>query len=382
MKRKSFYKIFNIIFIFLLCTGVLGLFREQRNTELIAEMENRKITDFPVVNFSSRDFFQQFEQWFSDRILGRKDLIRFWSSLNGKVFNVLISHDIIQGKNGFFFSPFNLEHEIVDKGEKFTQLEKINSLCKENNARFIFFIAPHSEWILGEHLPDKYTPVNMEEVEGELRQALDESNIEYCLIGSKIQKLDLATRNSMYYRGDYHWNEKGAHFASKELLNELQLSDKMNLPVYYKKGNSTADIYTKKIGWEPIRSEYEIPWSDKFTENIREECYINGQLNREFMNGHRGECVYYNPEAKHKKRMLILGDSFFTAMSRYLIQDVETIIYAHNMDVSKPKENIDINWLIKEYNPDIVVYEKMGAFFYSYNYEGIFKYWKKLEQGM
>ena len=114
MKRSVAYKAVGSFFIFLLLLPNIGLFRENRNRELIGEIENRVINPRPTARLFSASYFDQFEGWFNDRLLGRKDMIRFWAILNGKLFKVLISKEIAQGNNGYLFIPFNLTDKRED----------------------------------------------------------------------------------------------------------------------------------------------------------------------------------------------------------------------------------------------------------------------------
>ena len=63
-------------------------------------------------------------------------------------------------------------------------------------------------------------------------------------------------------------------------------------------------------------------------------------------------------------------------MQEYLLQDVERIVELHNSYISRPKKSIDIEYLLNTYKPDVVLYEKMGAFFYNNRYDEIFNNYK------
>ena len=133
MCRRTLYKVISFIFVLILIIPCTGILREKRNVELIAEMENRTISGKPSATLFSAKFFSEVEEWFNDRLLGRKDLIRLWSSVNGKLFNTLISKEIVMGKDGFLFFPFYLNDKIVDQEQKVETLVKIKELCKEND---------------------------------------------------------------------------------------------------------------------------------------------------------------------------------------------------------------------------------------------------------
>lgn len=138
-KNRLLYKVLSVFFVVLLIAPCFGLLRENRNRELIGEMENRMINQKPNARMFSAKYFAQFEAWFNDRILGRKQLIRGWSAINGKLFNVLVSGEIAQGKDGFLFMPFNVVDKVIDIDPKLETLKKIDNLCKTHNATFVVY---------------------------------------------------------------------------------------------------------------------------------------------------------------------------------------------------------------------------------------------------
>lgn len=341
-------------------------------------MENRRIATKPVSTVFSSNFFKEFEAWYNDRILGRKNLIRLWSSVNGKLFNVLISKEVVLGKDGYLFQVFNLSRDLVDEQEKLNVLKDINDLCKSKNIRFTVFIVPPSEWVFPELLPEKYTPVDLENIELNTSEFLKQEKIDYCFISNDILEESFSERKSMYYVGDSHWNAKGAYYGAKKLLKHLSLDSTINSEIYYKQEISYGDIYTKKIGWDPIKSVVDVPWSDRFTENVIRQCNIEGTMLDGVIDGasQKGEVIYTNSNAGNKIKVLILGDSFYNAMWKYVSQDVSTVIFSHNCDVTAPKTSINITKMIERYQPDMVVYEKVGSNFYEHTFIPVFGYYE------
>lgn len=375
--NKLLYKVLSGFFIVLLAVPCFGLLREKRNRELIGEMENRSINPKPSAKMFSAKYFTQLEAWFNDRILGRKELIRGWSSANGKLFKVLVSKEVAQGKDGFLFMPSNVVDKVIDSEQKLAMLKRINAACKTNNAKFVVFMAPHGEWALGELLPEKYKAVDLLTLDNKLDAELDKAGIAHISVNNALGRLSLAERKTMYYPGDYHWNSKGAFWAAKKILNALGAAEKINSPVSYIQEKSVGDIYTRKVGWPDIISTVDKPWNDNFVEKFEQSYTIAGitkqaQPEEKMKYTHSGEEIYKNLSATHKVKLLVLGDSFAGPLNKYLLQDIENVIVTHNIDVSSPKKNIDINYLLDRYKPDIVIYEKMGAFFYGHHYSDVF----------
>ena len=211
-------------------------------------------------------------------------------------------------------------------------------------------------------------------MEAETGKLLREANIDYCFIASKMLKENFKERQSMYYAGDNHWNKKGGYYGARELLKYLGFDKKINSEIFFYQEIGFGDIYTKKIGWETIKSIVDVPWSNNFDNDIKEESHIARDVINGAVSGaaQKGELIFINNNARNKIKVLILGDSFYYAMSRYLLQDVGTIILSHNSGTAFPKRVIDVSKMIKKYQPDVVVYQKVGCNFYGQGYDTVF----------
>ena len=375
--KKNIYRMLTSLFLLLLILPCFGLLREKRNIDLIAEMENRAIHPGPNSVFGTKAFFREFQNWFEDRILGRKDLIRFWSTVNGKLFHVLISKEVAMGRSGYLYYPSYVTETMSDRMQKLNRISGIKKLCDKYNIPFVFFMVPHGEWMLSEFLPDKQKPADVKKLESELKSDLQKRGISYCMFGTKLNRLPAEERKNMYVWGDYHWNSKGAFLGAKELLHELQLNkliDDSNL--YEEEEKNRGEVYTRKIGWDAIETVAKIPWSNAWTTEFSVQSHEGSKYIPGEGNSQKGEIIFRNPRASHNITMLVLGDSFFGKLQKYLSQDIETIVLCHNMDIARPKESIDLERLLQTYKPDIVVYEKMGGIFFSESCYSNFKNWK------
>lgn len=382
MKKRTIYRIMGAIFLLILILPNFGILREKRNRVIIPKFENRFIAEKPTAPFFSKQYFKQWEKWYDDRILGRKDFILAWSRLNGRLFHILISEQVKLGKDNYLFMPFYLRSEIMEQDKKIAMLKMIQKKSEEAGAKFIVFIAPHSEWMMGELLPKNYTPVDIEKVERTAEELFRKNNLDYCSVAGDLNKLSIEERKTLYFPGDYHWNKKAAYPGSKKLLKQLNLDDRINNISFSYKEKDYGDIYTKKIGWEKIYSIVDVPWNEDFVadEELSKKMYMDGKYQSEENDVRKGELILINPKAKKHTTMLVLGDSFFIAMRPYMTQDIEKIIYTNNMSISNPRTEIDFEAMLERYHPDVVVYEKMAGFFYGESYDSLFKNWKKFSK--
>ena len=377
--RKHIHCLLIAIFLILLLKPAFGIIDENRNVNLIAEMENRTINPKPYSSLTSKDFYNEFQNWFEDRLLGRKQFIRLWAGVNGRLFHVLISKRVCMGKDGFLYSPFYLKDEMLDREQKLEQLTRIKQVCDKYQAHFVFNLIPHAEWMLGEQILKKHRPADVRKVENELELDLKKRGIDYCMYGQKMLHLPLKERQSMYYQGDLHWSSKGAFFGAKELLRYLRLNKNIeNTNLYEIEEKGISEFYTGEIGWEPSEKVYKMPWSNDFERNFIiktnvEDSIIHGAIKNGIQ---KGEIIFFNNKAAHNITVLVLGDSFFNSLRDYLMQDISTIVISHNTDVLKPKRNIDLEQMLQKYKPDFVIYEKAAIGLFCNSFQANFGNWK------
>lgn len=165
IKRRTVYKVAIGLFLLLLVTPNVGLLREKTNVIHIALMENRTINPKPEASVATKKYFQELEGWYNDRLLGRKDMISKWAMWNGRLFDVLISKNVVRGKDGFLFSPANMAHEMADKEQKLTKIKKIEQQCSKRGIRFIFMMTPNSELVLSDLFEKEYPLIDLPSAE-------------------------------------------------------------------------------------------------------------------------------------------------------------------------------------------------------------------------
>lgn len=338
-------------------------------------MENRTINPKPTAKFFTNKFFKEFENWYDDRILGRSDLINKWAIWNGKIFNVLISKNVVKGKEGYLFSPINMSHKLVDSDKKLGTLQNIEEQCSKRGIRFIFMLTPNSELVLSDLFTEKYPQIDLASAEQTVAKELDKRKIEHCFMGKEFTNLSLNERKNMYYEGDYHWTMAGGYLASQKFLKQVGLDNKINSPIKPISFKSKEGTYFRDIGLPIPEITHSYPWSENFDKEFyltdnRDSSLSNGRLTTSLGNyGQHGEDIIVNNKAPNKTKLLIIGDSFSSALKPYLIQDVNTIVYSHSRDIQPPKKKIDITYLLDHYKPDIVLFSKMESYFFWETYE-------------
>ncbi|MBQ0066869.1 MAG: hypothetical protein KBS60_01585, partial [Phascolarctobacterium sp.] len=87
MKTVILKKYLALTFALIFCLGAfsfnIGFFKHKAN-EKAARFENRKLTQFPKGKriLMKKDFYKEFENWYRDRMWGRRKLLKNWNRLN------------------------------------------------------------------------------------------------------------------------------------------------------------------------------------------------------------------------------------------------------------------------------------------------------------
>lgn len=375
IKRVIVYKFISGFFLLLLITPNVGLLREKTNVIHIALMENRTINPKPEATFATEKFFKELEAWYDDRLLGRKDLISKWAMWNGRLFDVLISKNVVRCKDGFLFSPANMAHEMADKELKLAKIKKIEQQCAKRGIRFVFMMTPNSELVLSDLFEKEYPPIDLPAAEATTMQDFKNYDIETCFVGKELIRYSLEERKNMYHSGDYHWTNAAGYIAAKKFLHQVGYAENIDIPVKQIKNVSKAGIYYRDAGLETKEDVRYYPWSDRFTDKFyvtdsRDKDLAHAKLSKGMGEyGQYGEDIVINNNVNNKRRILILGDSFAGCLKLYLLQDVHMIIFSHSRDLHKEKGRIDIQYMLDRYKPDVVLFQKMEAFGYREGYE-------------
>ena len=375
IKRATIYKIFSAFFLLLLVTPNVGLLREKTNVIHIALMENRAINPKPEAAFATGKFFKEFEAWYDDRLLGRKDLISKWAMWNGRLFDTLISKNVVRGKDGFLFSPANMAHKMADKEQKLAKIKKIEQQCSKRGIRFVFMLTPNSELVLSDLFEKEYPQIDLAAAERITAKDFTDYGMETCFLGKEFTDYSLTERKNMYHSGDYHWTDVACYLAAKKFLHQVGYANNIDAPVKQIRVASKAGIYYRDAGLETKEDVRYYPWSDSFTDEFyvtdsRDKDFSHGKLSKSLGEyGQYGEDIIINKKVNNGRTILVLGDSFSGRLKKYLLQDVHMIVYSHSRDLHKEKGRIDIEYMLDRYKPDIVLFQKMEAFGYREGYE-------------
>ncbi len=169
----------------------------------ISAIDNRKLAELPTWS-KSVDLTDGLEDYLSDRIGFRSQMINLYTKLYDDLFHMMIHPAYTYGKGGYVFSNITEEKYDPDYINDFADfIKKIQTYCDERNVPFLFWLNPSKTTIYSEYLPDgvHLTSERMDL----LRTALKERGIRYIESESALLEAKETTQvyNVKYDAG--HW---------------------------------------------------------------------------------------------------------------------------------------------------------------------------------
>lgn len=339
-----------LFFAFLLFPGMsFPLTRQFLDTEM---SENRKLAEKPILNWETWDTYpQNYETFFMDHLPYKKQLVSFYQSLDYIMFHEIPTDKVSLGKdNWLFYLGEPGEDPIADyQGTNlFTQdeldtiksnLEKVDDYFSKRNIEFVLMAAPNKEQIYSEKMSDAYKIINKEKRYDQLINYLIH-NTKIMIIDPKDELLREKQHYQVYYRYDSHWNQLGAFIASQQLIAKLKDQRRFLSDVHIISEEQTAeDLITmtnlpKYFTDDPeyIINDYE---PDVQTDLLK-------QSDDRFL-------IEYASQAKDKRHLFVVRDSFGEGLIRYLSKDFSHTTFLH-------RNAYHINY-VNDADPDILVYE-------------------------
>ncbi len=225
MKKNILYKIYSAVFIGI-CL-VPSAFMPFVKSD--ASDEKRRLSDAPKIKDDNGninfEYFDEFETYFSEHFAFRQQLVTLDGRLKSTVFGTSPNDDVIVGKNGWLYygetvNDFLNIDTLSDRGVNNIKnnLEMMNNYCEQNNARFIFTIAPNKNSVYPEYMPFNYSPTENKGNYEKLSESF-EDDFPFCDMKEVI--LNTESNIPLYHKKDTHWNNLGAYAGHARLLEML-----------------------------------------------------------------------------------------------------------------------------------------------------------------
>lgn len=171
----------------------------------------------------NREVLNDVSDYIADRFAFRKQLITAWAHLNASVFHSSSEEQIVLGSDGWlYFKPTlddymgnAMSDEDLDRAAAY--LLSLQQEAESRGASFVFTVAPNKNSLYAEHMPS-FIPEN--------HAASNAKRLETYLKRYGVNYVDLfevfsAQSETLYYRSDSHWTDRGAALAADALLAEM-----------------------------------------------------------------------------------------------------------------------------------------------------------------
>ncbi len=313
--------------------------------EVESSIDNRMLTILDVINA------ENVENYISDRIGFREEMINAYNAVNKGLFNIISGADLMIGSNDEDIYPkissigeYNYYHEMF-----LDSVKRIQDYCEARNIEFYFMLEPSKTSIIKDSLPIGLN-YNTDWIDEFVLKA-NEKGINFVDNYTYFNSIkdDVILYNKVY--DTYHWNDTGAFYGINNLLSTMGLEENKL---------SDYEIIQKQYGENGTKindTVYElIP--KKESRNLSEK-YVDGLL----MEDDFKEFRYYENDNAGSSLLSFQGSYFMTEdrTSKFLANNFSKTVGIHNY------QNIfNINYYLNIYRPDIVVFEVADYTFAEY----------------
>ncbi len=158
--------------------------------------------------------------YLADRFAFRKSLINAWSELNAIFFHSSAEEQVVLGTDGWLYYTPTLDDYMgrsmsdEDLALAASYLASLQREAESRGARFFFTIAPNKNSLYGGHMPS-YIPADHASSNAErLKPYLQRCGVNYIDLFAVFD----GEGETLYYRTDSHWTDRGAALAADTLL--------------------------------------------------------------------------------------------------------------------------------------------------------------------
>lgn len=346
--------------------------------------ENRKKADFPS-EFNVNTFTADVEAYYNDRVPFRSLIIDMNSSMTNTVENVyklnlrpvlvkvlygtgkdkgdtskqeylppnIINEKVIEGREDwlFYYAENSVDYYIGnnilsdEEMENYaSRVKRLSELCEKNGIEFQMIIMPNKEQVYSEYMPSYKIENEYKRTQRLVDYIYETTDIEVMYIFKELYEAKKC--GQLYYKNDTHWNELGA-FVGVQLLYErigveTTLLEEIDYSKKEKKGGDLISLGALNVNNYNSDIGYNVKYKNniKYSENVKE--YIDD-------NGKEYSINYIESNAEDDRKLVLIGDSFRTAMVPYIARDFSESVVIYRDEVGgelAAQEIIDTDILV------------------------------------
>jgi hypothetical protein len=347
-KNKKSKKVLNSLFILLFALILLIpnlKFNLEKNA--VSKIDNRMLSEFPKRDV---DFFQNFSNFYSDRLGYRNEIINSYTKMNDNVFGELVHPTYMYGQDGYVFFKVGRAEKDYDFMRSFAAyVRKVQDYCEDRNVPFIYMLNPSKITVYKDKLPKGFVLDNSRI--DLLIQELDRLGVNYLYTADPLTERRKTEEvfNVKYDAG--HWNEYGAQYAVSLLFDKIreyypnvQFAERDDYEITQKLETSLPVSNFAIKEYVPLLTHKHKTYDDD--KKYADEIQIDKQ------NNHYRHNTNNALKGKAPKLLFFHGSYFLEDREKFVVNSFSESMAVHNyINLT----NFDYYFSIE--NPDIVIFE-------------------------
>lgn len=306
--------------------------------------ENKELSQWPKLMENgtyNKDYLEEAGTYFEEHMAFRMQMLTANSAIWGKIFRTSTTDQVIVGNdNWLYFGGTANDYtgrKLLSDRELYNvvhNLSLVQEFVEQNGFQFLLAVVPNKNTLYGDHMPYYYqqgTDSNLDR----LNKLLEQENIHFVDLKEAFQKED----ETLYFKRDSHWNNKGAVLAYNAMLDCLEKKHESYLNVPYEvKIEHIGDI--DKIMY-PLAAEeeenfyYDKDWKYRYVNDVTDnmDAWI------ETVNTEKEGCL------------LMYRDSFGESILPFLAEEYRNAYFTRLVPYNLGN--------VVQYHPDTVIIERV-----------------------
>lgn len=330
--------------------------------------ENRTISQFPKLDVNRLDSYPtQMDAYINDQLHVRPFLLLQFHRLKYAMRVSPNPEKVLIGRENWLF--LGMQEQAMYEGERQFEKQQLDSFYHIWKPRFDFLeaqkiaslwvIAPIKQYIYEAQIPlnkQRNLPNRTEKLEAHLNKNFPGKTL---YLGAEIKSKK--TEGPMYFQLDNHWNSLAGFYAYQAIMQQLNANgDRLSIltknDIIQEKKTINHGALSNFLGLEGSLYEtfIDVKTKAKPPKELEKYGFIPP---KDFPYSFLYECRYFNPNAKNKKKVLVIRDSFGEALMPYFQQTfTETMFVFDGWQYELHEE------MIEKFEPDLIVFVTLEAF--------------------
>lgn len=339
MNKKSTNSILGICFIVLLAgVFLINLFLPDKD---FSDEENRVLQSKPKFSISAYidgRYEKKMESYVDDQFLLRNSFIKI-KTASDVTAGKLESNGVYRCKQHYLMEDLTVPEENTMK----STLSVLKHFRRNySNLNMHFLLAPNAANILEKKLPASVRTADQDQYIDEFYKAIKKYGYKPIDVRKRLKAYADDEETQLYYKTDHHWTTDGAFIAYKQVVKDMNLSDKISYKRYVVKNDFRGTLASKSgfTNGENDALTLYMPNQDKDyhnsviyygdTKTKTTEFYQLDNLDKKdaytVFGGSNHPMYTIKTPTKSKKRLLLIKDSYANSMIPFLTQNFREIV--------------------------------------------------------